>query len=66
MVGMKSEHWALLQQLGQSSRTISGNQDRSIMRPLLEAGYVVEQAANMSDTVYTITESGRAALRSRS
>jgi len=38
MVDLKIEDWELLKELEQGSQTISGNQDRRVMSPLLEAG----------------------------
>jgi len=66
MVDLKVEDWELLKELERGPRTISGNQDRRVMGPLLEAGYVVEEAINLSVTVYTITLTGRAALKAHS
>jgi len=53
----------LLQELEKGEQTISGNRDRQGLRRLVEAGYVIEQITNISDTIYTITALGRAALR---
>jgi hypothetical protein len=53
---------SLLGQLREKDRTISGNRSRKGLRRLIDAGYVVERSLNLSDTIYSITEPGRAAL----
>jgi hypothetical protein len=60
MLELTSEELALLRQLEQGERTISGNKDRRGLGRLIEADYVKERALNISDTIYTITPLGRA------
>jgi transcriptional regulator with XRE-family HTH domain len=57
-----TEEISLLQQLQRKDRMISGNKSRQGMRRLIDAGYVVEQPLNLSDTIYSLTKTGRAAL----
>jgi transcriptional regulator with XRE-family HTH domain len=52
----------LLQQLEKRDQTISGNRSRRELTSLIKFGFVAEQSLNMSDTIYTITDAGRAAL----
>jgi hypothetical protein len=52
----------LLEELAAQDRTISGAKSRSGLDRLVEAGFVTEQALNISDTIYSITAAGREAL----
>ncbi len=54
----------LLCQLQEKHRTISGNKSHQGLRRLIEAGFVVEQPLNLSDTIFSLTDRGRAALTS--
>jgi hypothetical protein len=59
---LTTDEISLLRQLEKKDRTISGNKSRHGLRRLIDAGYVVEQSLNVSDTIYSITEAGLAAL----
>jgi transcriptional regulator with XRE-family HTH domain len=61
---LTTEEVALLGQLQEKDRTISGNKSRQGLRRVVEAGFVIERCLNLSDTVYSLTERGRAALDS--
>jgi hypothetical protein len=59
---LTNEERALLQELAVKDRTISGKKPRHGLDRLIKAGYVSEQALNLSDTIYIITDAGRSAL----
>jgi transcriptional regulator with XRE-family HTH domain len=52
----------LLRQLDKEDRTISGNKPRQGLDRLISLGYVEVQSLNVSDTIYGITDAGRAVL----
>jgi hypothetical protein len=52
----------LLRQLDKEDRTISGNKNRQGLDCLISLGYVTVQSLNVSDTIYGITDAGRAIL----
>jgi transcriptional regulator with XRE-family HTH domain len=56
------EEISLLRQLNKEDRTISGNKPRQGLDRLINFGYVMVQSLNVSDTIYGITDVGRAAL----
>jgi hypothetical protein len=59
---LTTEEINLLRKLDKRDRTISGNKSRKGLHRLVNIGHVKEQSLNMSDTVYSITDTGRAAL----
>jgi hypothetical protein len=59
---LTKEEIRLLQQLREKDRTISGNKLRQGLRRLIDAGFVIEKSLNISNTVYSITETVRAVL----
>jgi transcriptional regulator with XRE-family HTH domain len=59
---LTTEEINLLRKLDKRDRTISGNKSRQGLHRLVNIGHVNEQSLNMSDTVYSITDTGRAAL----
>jgi transcriptional regulator with XRE-family HTH domain len=59
---LTADEITLLRQLQERDRTISGNRSRQGLRRVVEAGFVIEQSLNLSDTIYSLTERGRAAL----
>jgi transcriptional regulator with XRE-family HTH domain len=56
------EEIALLEQLAQRDQTISGNKPRAGLARLTKFGYVTEESLNVSDTLYRLTNIGRAIL----
>jgi transcriptional regulator with XRE-family HTH domain len=62
---LTTEEISLLHQLQDKDCTISGNKPRQGLRRLIDGGYVVEMSLNISDTIYSITETGQAALAAR-
>jgi transcriptional regulator with XRE-family HTH domain len=56
------EEIVLLDQLAQRDQTISGNKPRAGLARLIKFGYVTEESLNVSDTLYRLTDVGRAIL----
>jgi transcriptional regulator with XRE-family HTH domain len=59
---LTDEEIALLRQLNQEERTISGNKPRKGLDRLVSVGYVTVRSLNVSATLYSITDAGRAIL----
>jgi len=62
MSQLESKEVELLWQLNDRDQTISGNKPRQGIARLVKIGHVTEQSLNISDTVYSISESGCEAL----
>ena len=63
MLVLTEEETKLLRELEKGEQSITGNNNRDGLRRLVEAKYVTEQSTNISTTLYTITDAGRAALK---
>jgi hypothetical protein len=66
MLKLTTAEIGYLRQLAEKSQTISGNKDASGLKPLIEAGYVIEKATTQGDMSlvgYEITAEGLAALK---
>jgi transcriptional regulator with XRE-family HTH domain len=57
-----ADETGLLEQLAEHDQTISGNKSRSGLARVIRFGYVTEAPLNISDTIYSLTDSGRAVL----
>ncbi len=63
-MSLTEEELRLLSDLTDCERIISGNKNRAGLKRLVAAGYVKEASLNASDTIYSLTSTGREALNS--
>jgi hypothetical protein len=61
-IKLTDEQIRLLRELEKGEQSISGNNNRDGLTRLIKEKYITEQSTNISTVLYTITDTGRAAL----